>query len=223
MSVESVTFSLPSDAAYQTAYDDLGNPYYIITTSKANAPYLANLALESLTSADQKQIPSGLKERIIEHTGIKYVFTLPSALRCALTGVAAGITIKTLSNADLSPALQDFAEKIGNAIAYAVPFSTQTIFPAVTKGIEAIKSSPYLVASVLAGASIATRFVPESVSLLAADTAEGTLSFAKKVGTATIDTFKAIGNFCMNNPKTAITTVAAGVGYLFREKLGLSR
>ena len=213
---ESVTFNLPSDASYSTGYDNFGNPYYIITTSKINAPQLAYYALENLNINDQKNIPQDLKKQIIEKTGVKYVFTLPSALRWAAIGMASGIALKTLSNQELSPTIQSVLSKAKEIITYSIPFSGWTIVPAFEKGAEAIQNNPYIAATVITGGSIATSFVSESVSNLASDAAGSILNMALKVADLSMEALEGTRNFCFEYPKTAASVATLGIGFFFR-------
>jgi hypothetical protein len=216
MSIESVTFSLPSDASYTTGYDEFGNPFYIITTSKENAPYLANLALQSLNENDQKKIPETIKEQIIERTGIKYVFTLPSVLRNSAIAFAAGITIKSLLNEELTPRALEIGRIAHDAIAYSIPLAIWTTLPFLNVGAQLIKNAPYFSSIAILGTSVATNFVPESVATLASDTAQATLNIAKKVIRAVKDTLTPIGKFSLEYPKTTFLTASVGLSFFLK-------
>lgn len=223
MSIESVTFSLPSDASYTTGYDEFGNPFYIITTSKENAPYLANLALQSLNENDHKKIPQYLKEQIIENTGIKYVFTLPSVLRASAIAFATGVAIKSMLNEELSPRILEIGKIAHDAIAYSIPLAIWTTLPLLSTGAQLIKNNPYFSATAIFGTSLATNFVPESVATLASDTAQATLKIAKKVITALTDLMKPIGKISGEYPKTTFLTASVGLGFFLRNFIDLSK
>lgn len=194
MSIDTITINLdPNDVVITTTMDPIYGPQYTLTIEKAKAAFFANFVLTGLNPADQDRIPVGVKENIIQGTGLKYVFRLPSITRTLLIGTAAGIALKTFSEGSLPKILVEKSPKL------------------LIQGIESVQSNPYLSASVLAGTAVISNLASQEVARFVSDVLEGTKSCITKTAIFGMNTLKAAKNFCVAYPKTSTVLGTAGL------------
>ncbi|HSX13584.1 MAG TPA: hypothetical protein VLE96_04100 [Chlamydiales bacterium] len=195
MSIDTITLNLdPSDVVITTTFDPDNGPQHILTIEKRKAAFLANFILNGLTPADQARIPVGIKENIVQKTGLKYVFRLPSITRSLLIGAAAGIAFKTFSD---KPLPTYFVEKAPTL---------------VLKCVEIIQTEPYLCAATITGAATLSSLVSQETAEVVSDVLEGAKSIVVKTANLGIATLQTIKDFCYEQPKKAATLGMMGIG-----------
>jgi hypothetical protein len=196
MSIDTLTINLdPSDVTITTFVDPVYGPQYTLTLEKSKAAFFANFLLNGLTPADQARIPLGIKQNIVQGTGLKYVFRLPSITRSLLIGAAAGIALKTFSDHSLPSYFSKNSPKL------------------LQMGIEKIQCHPYISSLAIAGSATISTLVSQEVAQLVSDTLEGIKASATKTATIGLNGLKAIKDFCCDHPKTsaAIGTIGGAI------------
>lgn len=193
MSIDTLTINLdPSDVNITTFVDPVYGPQYTLTIEKAKAPFLANFVLNGLTPADQARIPVAIKQNIVQSTGLKYVFRLPSITRSLLIGTAAGIALKTFSDSSLPSYFSENSPKL------------------LKTGVETVQLHPYISSAAISSAAMISNLVSEEVSQLVSDTLQGIKAVATKTATLGFNGLKAVKDFCLDYPRTTVAISAFG-------------
>ncbi len=195
MSIDTITINLdPTDVVMTTTVDPNYGPQYTLTIEKSKAAFLAKFILSGLTPDDQARIPVGIKEDIIQGTGLKYVFRLPSITRSLLIGTAIGVALKTFSDNVLPQYFVENAPKL------------------LMQGVQSVQAHPYISAATLVGSATLSTLVSQEAAQFVSDILEGTKSLVTRTANIGLNGLKAIKDACCNYPKTAFTIAAAGIG-----------
>ncbi len=179
MAVGSITLYFDPEDVLITQYIEpqTGGTMYAFNMEKSKAAILCKFILGKFSEEDRSNIPMNIKQDIVKLTGLKYVFTLPSVLRTLTTGAALGIALKALSK---EKAPEYLVEKMGTLL---------------TTPLEYIHLNPYLAASALGAASMATTLVSQEIASFVSNTLEGILSLAQKTTTTALSYTKMNSKF----------------------------